>query len=124
MTRDGSPFDCACCTDKNQRERNCFNLIGLNEDARAVENYSDDVKDELRSKSAKKVIGLTGLRLYECPLSYISVETVEIVRLVYLVDSSGSFLHEGGIGAQPAWLIEAYELYKVERARSMKDKGI
>lgn len=87
-----------------------------------VGEYSEEVKDELKIKSAKKVIGLSGLRFYECPLSYLSVETVEVIRLVYLVDSSGSFLYEGGLGAQPAWLIEAYELYQVERARSIKEK--
>lgn len=123
MTRDGGPFDCEGCTDKDQDQRNCLNRIGLTDASRAVERYTDEVKDELKIKSAKKVIGLSGLRLYECPLSYITSETVEIIRLVYLVDSIGSFLHAGGIGAQPAWLVEAYELYKLERSRSMKEKG-
>ena len=123
MTRDGSPFDCALCTDKDQGERNCFNRTSLSDEVRAVTNYSEEVKDEIKIKGAKKVIGLSGIRLYECPLSYITFDTVEIIRLVYLVDLSGAFLYPGGLGAQPAWLVEAYELFKVERARRIKEDG-
>jgi hypothetical protein len=81
------------------------------------------VKEELKAKGVGKVFRLGDLRLYECPLSYISADTVEIMRLVYLMDGSGRLLHTGGWGAQPYWLIEAYEIYKSETFREIKEKG-
>jgi len=97
--------------------------LGLTEDARAIEEYTGQIKDELKRKRAMKVFSLRDLRLYECPLSYLSVETMEVIRLVYLVDSTGGMFFAGGLGAQPAWLIEAYELYKIERLKSEKDSA-
>jgi len=86
-----------------------------------VEEYTPEVTREHRARGARKVFRLGGLRLYECPLSYMTVDTAEVMSLVYLVDGSGTLLHPGGWGAQPAWLVESYEIYRVESARSIKD---
>ncbi|MEE9614851.1 MAG: hypothetical protein V3W31_07900 [Thermodesulfobacteriota bacterium] len=117
-SRGGSPFDCESCTDREGR--NCLNRLDLSEDARAVTVYTDEVKAELGEKGAQKVFGLGGLRLYECPLSYISRDTTELMRLIYLMDGSGHLLHPGGWGEQPAWLVEAFEVHKLESARHLK----
>ncbi len=81
------------------------------------------MKEELKAAGAKKVFRLGQLRLYECPLSYIGADTAEMMRLVYLMDGSGSLIHPGGWGAQPYWLIEAHEIYKSETFKELKDEG-
>ncbi len=68
-------------------------------------------------RPAQKVFSLGGIRLYECPVSYISRDTVEMMRLVYLVDDSKNLLHSGGWGDQPAWLVEAVEVFRMETVR-------
>lgn len=79
--------------------------------------YTDGVKAELKDKGAKKVFSLSGLRLYECPLSYITEETAALARLCYLMDDSKRLLFGDGWGGQPFWLVEAYEVYKGELFR-------
>lgn len=66
------------------------------------------------------MIGIGGLRFYECPLSYLSEETSEIMRLVFLIDESGRLLHGGGWAEQPCWLVEALEIYRAERGLFQK----
>lgn len=83
--------------------------------------YSPEVKRELLEKSARKVFGLGGIRLYECPLSYITPESFDLARAVYLIDSSGRLLFPGGWADQPYWLIEAYEAFKAESALNHKE---
>lgn len=123
---DGGPFRCDRCNNEDKKGRNCFNRLELSEHSRAVENYKDDINREIKKKKASKVFSLGRIRLYECPLSYIAPETYELIRLVYLINESGVLLHEGGWGNQPYWLIEAYEIYKVETAqhlKSLRDNG-
>lgn len=104
--------------------RNCGNHLGLPEDALAVTEYTYAVTYEHRERGARKVTGLGDIRLYECPLSYITSDTWEIVRLAYMVEDSKRLLHEGEWGAQPHWLIEAVEIYKTEAAKqTRKDHG-
>lgn len=80
-----------------------------------------DLFDELKGKGLEKgVFPLSDIRLYECPLSYITDETWEIVRLVYLVEDSGHLLHAGGLGDQPTWLAEAMEIHKIEQSAESK----
>jgi hypothetical protein len=57
------------------------------------------------------------LRLYECPLSYISEETFAVMRTVFMMESSGCFYFDGGLADQPCWAVEALEIYQSERAR-------
>lgn len=101
--------------------RNCFNRQDLSYEARAVTEYSDSIKGELKDKGAAKVFSLGGLRLYECPLSYITEETSGVIRLIYLMDATGHLLFSGGWATQPFWLAEAYEVFKCESAR-VKEK--
>lgn len=89
----------------------------MSEDARAVEEWTDEVKEELKEKKAEKVFSLGNLRFYECPLSFIETAHWALIRLVFLLDVTGHLLHDGGIGEQPYWLVEAYEIYKAELLR-------
>lgn len=115
----GSPFDCASCTQTDIENRNCGNRHGLSDSVRATE-YSDEDKSEILEKRVKKVISLGSIRLYECPLSFITSDTRDIVNLVFLIAESHHLLHAGGWGGQPSWLVEAYQVYKVEAISEQK----
>ena len=39
------------------------------------------------------------------------------------MDVTGELLNSGGLGEQPYWLVEAYEIYKHEALREMRDRG-
>ncbi len=96
--------------------RNCSNRLALSEEAKAVDRYTGDVIDEHRVKGALKVLSLGGLRLYECPASYISEESRELVRMVFLSEATGALFYTNGLGGEPYWFIEALEIGGVERA--------
>ncbi len=61
-------------------------------------------------------------RLYECPLSFLTDDTREIIRLVYLLEDTGNMLNAGGWAEQPFWLIQAFEIFKTETSRQLKEK--
>lgn len=84
--------------------------------------FTDEVKEELLSTQAQKVFTLGDLRLYECPLSYISEETREVIQMVFLMDSTKRLLFTGEWGDQPAWLVEAYGIFLSESAEYLKDR--
>lgn len=115
------PFSCDGCTDKDKEARNCGNRLGLSDQARAVDDYSPEVKEELLSHKAGKVFSLKGIRLYECPLSYITRDSFDLMRSVCLIGPSGRLLMKGGWADQPYWFIEAYEIYKEESAKDIKE---
>ena len=79
--------------------------------------FTPAIKEELKEKKAGKVHGLGDMRFYECPLSCITPDTREMMRLCFMVVDTGRLLHPGEWGAQPAWLVEAYEIHKAEAAR-------
>lgn len=114
MTAGGSPFECSTCSVKDKEMRNCANALGLSDGARAVTSYSPEAVREMREKGALKVWSLGDLRLYECPLSYISAETAEVMRAAYLVESTGVLFYRGGWAEQPCWLVEAFEIFRAE----------
>jgi hypothetical protein len=86
---------------------------------RIVERYDDEIKAKLGSK-AVKVFSAGGSRFYECPLTAITRETADIISLVHTITGSGSLLHAGGWGEQPAWLVESIMLYRIEEQTEMK----
>lgn len=77
---------------------------------------------KVQQRQAQKVFSLGDIRLYECPVSYISRDTVEVMRLVYLIDDSKSLLYGGGWGSQPAWLVEALEVFRMETVRRTRER--
>lgn len=123
MREAGSPFDCEKCTEADKEARNCFNRLGLSEEARAVETYTEEVKTEIKDKKAQKVFGIEGIRFYECPLSYLADQEIQdIARAVYLMEGTGHLYNEGGIGDQPYWLIEAIEIFRTEKVKADKKR--
>lgn len=86
--------------------------------------YTGAVKAELEETGAKKVgVTMGDLRLYECPLSFITDETWQMMRAVFLADGSQQLYFSGGWADQPHWFIEALEMYRAETARRMKRDG-
>ncbi len=79
--------------------------------------------------NARKVAVLGDIRLYECPLSYITAETGEILQVVFLVTETHIPFFPGGWAEQPHWLSEAVALYKkevlewTERQRVKSEEG-
>lgn len=67
------------------------------------------------------MFSLGNIRLYECPLTFIEPETWEVIRLAYLIEDTKVLLYGGGWGDQPAWLVEAYEIFKGETAKRLKN---
>ncbi len=117
MRGGGSPFSCSNCGEADKDERNCFNFKGLTDAARAVDSYDALINGELAAKKCAKVVSLGDLRLYECPLSYVSEESFAVMKCVFMIESSGRLYYEGGLADQPCWAIEAFEIYQSERAR-------
>lgn len=85
--------------------------------------YTDGVTEEHREKKARKVFRLGDVRLYECPLSLITPETAEVMRMVYLADGSGVLPEAGGWSGQPHWFVEAREIFATESLKQMKEGG-
>jgi hypothetical protein len=99
--------------------RNCLNRKGLSDEARILTGgFDKNIAEELNEKGAKLVRGLGDYRLFECPLSFVTSDTWDILSLVYLIEDSKHLLNDGGWGNQPHWLVEAYRIFKRERARN------
>ncbi len=124
LSSGGSPFNCDTCTETDRKARNCGNYLGLSDEVLAVTEYTPLVTSEIEEKGAAKVVSLGDIRLYECPASFITLDTAELMRLTYLVESSGSLLHAGGWGEQSAWLVEAFDIYKSESLRNMVKEDV
>jgi hypothetical protein len=79
----------------------------------------------------KKVFSLANggsvLRLYECPYSWITEETMELLRMVRLTNEIGVLPLAGGTADQSYWFIEGYQIYLREfgtwQAGKMKPKS-
>lgn len=69
-----------------------------------------------------KAYALGDIHLYECPASWITRETREIIRMVYLSMETGALYVSGGWADQPAWFVEAVEIYRAELARMKKQE--
>lgn len=86
--------------------------------------YTAAITDELKRKRCRKVLGLGGIRLYECPLSYFDEETQRIIGLVFRLEGAKLPYFDGGLASQPCWLMEAVEIFGNERsAREGKGNG-
>ncbi len=79
--------------------------------------YTPEITAELAIKVCRKVAAFGDVRLYECPESCFDEETMGIIGLVFMLEGSGRLFHEGGIAGQPCWLVEAMQIFNVERAR-------
>ena len=118
VIKDGSPFRCEDCTDENKITLNCGNSKGLSENAKAVTSYTEEIKSEI--EGIDKVFSVGNIRLYECPLTYISTDTHDLMRLAYLIDDTKQLFYAGGWSEQPYWLIDAYEILKSVQAENRK----
>lgn len=110
------------CTDTDKQSRNCANALRLDADICAVSDYNEQITAEIKTQNLKKVFSLGDIRLYECPLTYITEETRNIQRIVYKLGESGPLYYDGGWANQPYWLWEAVEIYRLETLREIERK--
>ncbi len=85
--------------------------------------YNDEITGEHKNKSAEKVFSLGNIRLYECPVTFITEDTAFIMSAVFLSEDSGVLYHSGGWSSQPEWFVKAVGIYREELANSLKNKS-
>lgn len=112
-------FKCSTCTDKDKDSRNCLNHKGLPEEMRAVfGEYTEFQKDYIEEHKPNKVAPLKNkedvIRMYECPTSYMTMDTASIMELIYTMENTDNLMYEGGLNNQPYWLVEGINIYKKE----------
>lgn len=73
-----------------------------------------ELSAQLAAAGAVKVSGLGDIRLYECPLSWITPETHELLRLVNFSRDSSVLYAAGGWEDQPDWFVRAYDIVRTE----------
>jgi len=122
VTSDGSPFKCDECGHGLREGRNCANARGLSQGSRIVRKFTADVSEEIKRRGAVRVFSLGEIRFYECPLTSITADTLDLIRVIYLIESSGRLFFDGGWSDQPHWLVEAYEIYKRESFEYLKGR--
>jgi hypothetical protein len=86
-----------------------------------VEKFTPDITRDISDKKASKVWSLGDIRLFECPLSWITPETNLMISQVYLVAESPALLLAGGWMDQPNWFIEAWDIYQLEKSDHIKE---
>jgi hypothetical protein len=57
---------------------------------------------------------LGDLRIYQCPTTLISPESIYMLELIFLTTQNDVLPYAGGWADQPPWFAEAYTLYKHE----------
>jgi hypothetical protein len=106
------PFDCKTCKDKIGR--NCKNRKKLEYTVIQDFNFAEKAWRKKNAKHAPKVFRFKDLRLYECPVSYITNETRILLELLFS-EEHPPFIFPGGWLDQPVWWIEAIQIYKTEK---------
>lgn len=93
----------------------------------AIEEYTGEQREFIKEHKLKKVAPLGSgkryMRLYECPVTYITQDTRDIIQLLYTIENTNHLLFEGGLARQPYWLIEALEIFKTELYYSREKNG-
>lgn len=77
--------------------------------------FTQEDVEEIKAKKARKVKSLGDkLRLYECPLTFTTDTSRDLIDLVFLTNESGRLPFRGEWTDQPFWFVEAFMLYKKE----------
>lgn len=122
------PFDCLTCKLKN--EHNCgnrFKLIDPVVQQKGLEPYpvwqAQDIKKKIphTGKFPPKVWHLEDLKLYECPRTWITTETIQLIKLLHLEETPPK-LFPGTWLDQPAWWLDVIDIYKIELAKYQRKK--
>ena len=79
-----------------------------------VGGYTPAVTAEHKKKKATKVMSIGTLRLYECPLTYPTDDTYELMSMVFRIESTGVLFFAGGWADQPPWVVESFDIMKQE----------
>ncbi len=105
-------YDCNTCTARDKR--NCGNQIGYRQTLWLKEEWKDLPTD------IRHVEKWDDLKLLECPLSVITAQSWEILRIVNsTINGEGDITvlpYEGAFLDQPQWYRQAVEIVRRERA--------
>jgi len=77
----------------------------------------------LKKRKVKKVWKLGDIRLYECPLSWISQDTNMIIDQIFLTVDTPALFFPGAWSDQPAWFVEAWKIYKRVQFEELSKDG-
>ena len=83
--------------------------------------FTPEDREEIKGKGARKVKTIGNkYRLYECPLTFTTETTTDLIDLVVLTNESGVLPFKGAWTDQPFWFVEAFMLYKKEMVDAQK----
>lgn len=117
------PFDCQNCTREDQEKNNCHNRYDLIDPAyehlqndAPIENwFLNDVKEKWRGKYKGSfpltVLLLGNIRLYECPNTWITQDTIRLKNALFLGENPEK-IYPGTWIDQPQWYIDAISIYR------------
>jgi hypothetical protein len=123
------PFDCATC--EQQKEHNCNNRYRLIQPVIQKQGVgplplwiAQDLKSKLPHTGPfpPKVWSITDLYFYECPKTWITNETMQLIDLLYLEDTPTK-IFPGTWLDQPKWWLEVIKIFKHETAEYYKAKN-
>jgi len=82
-----------------------------------------DIKDKFKTRNGKfptTVWKLGELKLYECPLTWITADTYKILELLF-IEENPTRIFQGTWLDQPKWWLEAIQIYKHEKLANIRD---
>jgi hypothetical protein len=91
-----------------------------------LEPYPLWIQHDLKSKLPHKgkfpaaVFKLGNIKLYECPLTWISKDTSKIMKMLFLEDNP-PLIFPGTWLDQPQWYMESIHIYRNEKIQSLKN---
>lgn len=113
-----APFSCLDCKDQDKQARNCGNRLDLDLTDVIWKEYDEGERKRIaqafKKAGANKVINLGDIRLYECPLTWVTEESWDICRMLYLAQDTHVLYAGGGWANQPVWFMQAFELFRAE----------
>ncbi len=80
----------------------------------AIEDFKTLEYEEIEKSGQRKVWPLGTIRLYECPVTWITQESIDMMDACFMISNSSSLLFPGAWSDQPMWLWEAFKIYKTE----------
>jgi len=123
--KDGVPFKCNDCNDRDKEDRNCLNRKDISPSVVDWTQFKDqgDEKAALYKKMGKptKVWRLADLTFYECPPMWRTAETNILLDALYVFHEKDLPPKKGAWSDQPLWFAQAYRIFIEELKNRPKE---